>query len=201
MKKLIRKILKRKPQVAAHPFLQYVDCEGIMLNWFNVDCRFPVAGKKYVHIGKDSMVDATCIFESGTGEVVIKSNSFVGRSTFISRSRVEVGSHVFIAWGCYFYDHDSHSANYLDRRNDIAQQLADYKAGRNFIEHKNWSVVKTKPIVIGDDAWIGMNVIVLKGVTIGEGAIIAAGSVVTTNVEPWSLYAGNPAKKIKDLEK
>jgi acetyltransferase-like isoleucine patch superfamily enzyme len=47
--------------------------------------------------------------------------------------------------------------------------------------------------------WIGMNCIVLKGVSIGPGAIVAAGSVVIADVEPNSLYAGNPAKKIKTL--
>ncbi|WP_320110144.1 acyltransferase [Pseudomonas corrugata] len=53
-------------------------------------------------------------------------------------------------------------------------------------------------VVINDDVWIGANSIVLKGVNIGTGSIIAAGSVVTKDVEPYSIYAGTPAKKIKD---
>lgn len=53
------------------------------------------------------------------------------------------------------------------------------------------------PIIIEDDVWIGANAIILSGVTIGEGAIIGAGSVVTKNVEPYTIFAGNPAKKIK----
>lgn len=57
------------------------------------------------------------------------------------------------------------------------------------------------PIVIGDHVWIGMNVLVLKGVTIGDGAVVAAGSVVTKDVPPRSLVAGVPAKVIKtDVE-
>lgn len=55
----------------------------------------------------------------------------------------------------------------------------------------------TAPIVIQDYVWIGMNVIMLKGVTIGEGAIVAAGSVVNKDVPPHSLVAGVPAKVIK----
>lgn len=55
-----------------------------------------------------------------------------------------------------------------------------------------------KPIVIGDDVWIGMNVIILKGVKIGTGAIIAAGAVVTKEVPPYTLVAGVPAKVIKE---
>ncbi len=53
-------------------------------------------------------------------------------------------------------------------------------------------------IIIQDDVWIGANTIILKGVTIGEGSVIAAGSIVTKDVAPYSIYAGIPAKKIKD---
>lgn len=68
-------------------------------------------------------------------------------------------------------------------------------------ENKKWDVVKEAPIIIKDKAWIGMNVIVLKGVTIGEGAVIGAGSVVTRDVPDWTVVGGNPAKEIKSIEK
>lgn len=55
-----------------------------------------------------------------------------------------------------------------------------------------------KETIIGKDAWIGAYTIILAGVTIGDGSIIATGSVVTKNVEAYSIYGGNPAKKIKD---
>lgn len=53
-------------------------------------------------------------------------------------------------------------------------------------------------VVINDDVWIGSNTIILKGVSVGEGSIIAAGSVVIKDVEPYSINAGIPSKKIKD---
>ncbi|KAG3132975.1 hypothetical protein PI126_g19375 [Phytophthora idaei] len=59
---------------------------------------------------------------------------------------------------------------------------------------------RTKPITIEDDVWIGGSVVVLPGVTIGRGAVIGAGSVVTKNVPPMCMYAGNPAKFIKKIE-
>lgn len=57
---------------------------------------------------------------------------------------------------------------------------------------------KGAPVYIEDDVFIFSNVLVMPGVTIGEGAIVLAGSVVTKNVEPWTIVGGNPAKKIRD---
>lgn len=57
-----------------------------------------------------------------------------------------------------------------------------------------------KPIVIGDNAWIAGWSIILPGVTIGEGAVVAAGSVITKDVGPWDVVGGNPAKFIKKRE-
>jgi galactoside O-acetyltransferase len=116
------------------------------------------------------------------------------------RTKVEFGNNIFVAWGSYFYDHDSHSLDYKLRQDDISQQLTDIRNGEFFITHKNWDVVNTASIKICDNAWIGMNALILKGVTIGEGAIVGAGSVVTKDVEPWTIVAGNPAKFIKRVD-
>jgi len=61
----------------------------------------------------------------------------------------------------------------------------------------NWKGLDEK-IVIADDVWIGYGAIILSGVKIGQGSIIAAGSLVTRNVEPFSIYAGVPARKMAD---
>lgn len=57
-----------------------------------------------------------------------------------------------------------------------------------------------EPIYIGNDVWIGHRVILLPGVHIADGCVIGAGSVVTKNTEPYGVYAGNPAKRIKDRQ-
>ena len=64
----------------------------------------------------------------------------------------------------------------------------------------DWSKVESRPVVIEDDVWIGFKSSILKGVTIGRGAVVAAGSMVTKDIPPYTLVAGNPAVVIKHLE-
>ena len=71
--------------------------------------------------------------------------------------------------------------------------------GYHDIATKNFAF-KTKPITIGSCVWIATGAIVLPGVTIGDGAVVAAGAVVTKDVEPWTVVGGNPAKFIKKRE-
>lgn len=100
------------------------------------------------------------------------------------------------SWGCTVIDTDAHSLLSEQRTNDVV----DWKRGLD--EHKigcykDWSNVNHAPIIIKNKAWIGFNSIILKGVTIGEGAIVGAGSVVTKDVPDFAVVAGNPAKIIK----
>lgn len=156
--------------------------------------------REFISVGSDCILGGNFIFESSKGFIKIGNHTYIGNSTFISRSAIDIGNNVTIAWGCTIYDHDSHSLDHLERRKDISDELSDIRNGVSFIKNKNWDVVNSKPIKICDDAWIGMNCIVLKGVTIGEGAIVGAGSVVTKDVPAWTVVAGNPAKIIKKLK-
>ena len=128
----------------------------------------------YNQIGRGSLV---WILEGG--HVVIKGNSFTaGKSMIISKKSVEIGQNCSIAWGVTISDHDFHET---------------------FV--KGELQPETKPVKICDGVWIGMNATILKGVTIGESAIVAAGSVVTRSVPPRAMVAGIPAKVIKrDVE-
>ena len=147
------------------------------------------------------MLGCSIIFESDEGEVNIGDNTFInGGTSLISRNMIDIGNNVTIAWGCTLYDHNSHSLDFKERIKDIKRQNEDYRQGKSFIDSKDWSVVKSKPIIIKDHVWIGFDSVILAGVTIGEGAIIGARSVVRTNVEPWTVVAGNPAIVIKRLK-
>lgn len=156
--------------------------------------------KIFVHVGDDCILDCHILFETESGQVKIGDRVYIGNSKLICKTGIEFENDIFVAWGCYFYDHNSHSIDYKERQSDLKQQLKDYREGRFFIENKNWSVVNTKPIKICSNAWIGMNSIILKGVTIGEGAIVGAGSVVTKDVPAWTMVAGNPAQVVRKIE-
>lgn len=77
----------------------------------------------------------------------------------------------------------------------------DVKIITSWHEPENFNIVKAKSIVIEDNVWITMNVIVLPGVTIGKNSIVAAGSVLTKSVPQNSLVAGNPAKVIRHINR
>jgi acetyltransferase-like isoleucine patch superfamily enzyme len=172
---------------------------SIILPTFSVDFRNRNPQKKYVSIGDDCMIGANFVFESSEGEVAIGDRVYLGSGTIICRTRIEFGNDIFVGWNCCFYDHDSHSLDYRQRQLDMKRQLEDYRNGKNFILSKDWSVVNAKPIKIMDHAWIGMSCIILKGVTIGEGAVVGAGSIVSKDVPPWTIVAGNPASVIRQV--
>ena len=105
---------------------------------------------------------------------------FIGRDCeFNVRQGFEIGANGLIASGCRFIDHDH---GFADRSVPMGQQADGAEA----------------PIAIADDVWIGANVVVLKGVTIGRGAIIAAGSVLTRAVGEYEIWGGVPARKLRD---
>ncbi|GEO09905.1 acyltransferase [Segetibacter aerophilus] len=153
-----------------------------------------------VKIGEECVLGANIIFEEKDGIVEFGDRVYVGSSKIICKNKIVFENDILVAWGVTFYDHNSHSLDYRDRQKDIRQVFADFKSsGGNYLRNKNWTNVASSPIIIKSNAWIGMDALILKGVTIGEGAVVAARSVVTKDVLPFTVVAGNPAKVIKTL--
>lgn len=95
-----------------------------------------------------------------------------------------------MSYGCVIADSDNHSFRASARR----QNLRGFSTG-----HHCWSNPDSKQILVRRSAWIGAHSIIPKGVTMGEGAIIGAGSAVTRSVADWSVSAGNPARQVRLL--
>ena len=160
-----------------------VGLRGIVHNRYLKNAKFKV--------GQGSSVDSTIVFEKDGAHLAVGNNTYIGGATISCAQKISIGNNVQIAWGVVLIDHNSHSLDYRVRRNDLPDQIRGTK---------DWDQVSTKNIDIGDDVWIGLNSIVLKGVKIGNGAIIGAGSVVTRDVLAMTVVAGNPAIQIKTLE-
>lgn len=144
-----------------------------------------------IQIGSGSMVRCRVDFDGAGGTVQIGDRSYVGASHLVCHSRIGIGSDVLISWGVTVIDHDSHSLHWQQRAQDVSRWMQG---------KKDWTHVNTAPVEIADKAWIGYGATILKGVTIGEGAVVAACSVVTRSIPPYTLAAGNPARVLRSLQ-
>jgi galactoside O-acetyltransferase len=162
--------------------------KGARINWLKIRCR---PGDK-IAIGNRSIVDGKIITDRSPATVLIGDRTYIGRSLVVAAELIEIGSDVLISWDVTIVDHDSHNPQFELRKNDAS----DHWGG---IE-KNWRNVSIAPVRICNRAWIGFGATILKGNTIGEGAVVAAKSVVTKDVPPWTLVAGNPARPIRKLD-
>ena len=129
-------------------------------------------------LGRKSVVESYCCINNAVGDVTIGGYTRIGiHCTVIGP--VCIGDHVNLAQGITV---TALNHNYADSSRKIDEQG-----------------ISTKPVVIGDDVWIGANAVILSGVTIGRHVVVAAGAVVTKDIPDYSLVAGVPAKEIKKL--
>lgn len=140
----------------------------------------------FTHIRGDLL-----IFGHG-GMIEIGDYCYIGENTKIwSGLSIKIGSRVLISHNCNIFDNDTHPLDHAARHE---QFKAIISAG-----HPAIIDLKDEPVALGDDVLIGANSTILKGVSIGARSIIGAGSVVTANIPPDVVAAGNPAKVIKNL--
>ena len=129
------------------------------------------------------------------GKITIGNNTYIGPSSIIqSKESVVIKDNVIIANNVLIVDNNNHPV-------DPAMRLK-MSACEDFMNDELWSwkYAASKPIVIEENVWIGRDSRILKGVTVGKGSIVALGAVVTKDVPPYTVVAGNPAKVVKQLD-
>jgi acetyltransferase-like isoleucine patch superfamily enzyme len=172
-----------------------------LLGHFALRFLAPPLQRQYLRIGERGIINAAITFESTQGFVQIGDRCYIGHGTsIISRDRVSIGNDVTMAWDITIYDHNSHSLDWRQRAKVVDHFYRRWGAQGCFSD-VDWDGVAAAPIVIADKVWIGFGAVVLKGVTIGEGAVVASRSVVTRDVEPYSVVGGNPAVLLRRLDK
>lgn len=130
-------------------------------------------------LGRNSVVESFACINNAVGDIVIGDRSRVGiHNTIIGP--VTIGNDVILAQGVVV---TALNHQYADLSRPISQQP-----------------VETRPVVIGDEVWIGANAVVLPGVTIGRHAVVAAGAVVTRDVPEKCVVGGVPARIIKHIK-
>jgi UDP-3-O-[3-hydroxymyristoyl] glucosamine N-acyltransferase len=146
-----------------------------------VEGRLLVTGKiKVINEGKIILGDGVIIenesklFAFNGGTIKIGNHTYFRMSTITCTRSIELGNDVIVSAQALLIDHDGYG---LDGNPAIS-----------------------KSIKIGNHVWIGMRAMILKGVTIGDNSVVGAGAIVTKDVEPNIIVAGNPAKKIRDTK-
>jgi acetyltransferase-like isoleucine patch superfamily enzyme len=102
-----------------------------------------------------------------------------------------MGDRVLVAHSVNIFDNLTHPLKAAERHEQFKQILTE--------GHPRELSLGEQPVTIHNDAWIGAGAFVLRGVTLGQGAIVAAGAVVTKDVPPFSIVAGNPATLVREL--
>ncbi|MFD2529228.1 acyltransferase [Polaribacter marinaquae] len=135
------------------------------------------SGKMINPIGGDTCLRLICSID---GMLHIHENVGISNSTIVCWDKIIIHKNVLIGGGCKIWDTNFHSINSIDRLNGDMS-------------------IKTSPIEIMESVFIGANCTILKGVSIGENSVIAAGSVVTKDIPSNQIWGGNPAVFIKKI--
>ena len=164
-----------------------IDSSVCFRNYFS---ELPVGFK----VGHDVTLWRTSLAAEEKGYIEIGNYCYIANASLVCSERITIGNYVFIAGGVTIADSDFHPV-------DPAERLADTIALSPLGNRHHRPVIKTFPVIIEDDVWIGYNATILKGVHVGAGAIIQPGALVIENVGAGCVVSGNPAKKIQPYEK
>jgi acetyltransferase-like isoleucine patch superfamily enzyme len=147
-----------------------------------------------IALGRNTVVAGELLVYSDGGRIEIGDYCFIGVNSRIwSAANIRIGSRVLISHNVNIHDANAHSLSAVQRHEHFKAIFVDKRPAIG--------EVPASPLVIEDDVWIGFNATILRGVTVGQGAIIAAGAIVKKDVPPFTIVAGPLAAPIgKSLE-
>lgn len=146
--------------------------------------------KSCIKIGNKTVLSGHLVTFKHGGEITIGEWCLVGEGSRVwSAKKITIGDRVLIAHNVNIHDQNSHPLDSAERHKDQMHILE-----KGFQEDIN---LNEKEINIGDDVWVGYNATIMKGVTIGKGAIIGACTVITSDIPEYAVVVGNPARIIK----
>lgn len=149
--------------------------------------------EKRVRIGSNAVIRGIIRCE-GEGRCGIGADVYVGDGVIISSwINVEIGEGTLLAHGVQLFDNDTHPIDPAERR---AHYRSILKLGP-----RPELAIGAEPVRIGRDCWLGFGAAVMKGCTVGDEAVAAAGAMVVSDVPPRTIVAGNPAREVRSLDR
>ncbi len=203
--KLLKKLFTNNFTYNYNLFYSY-----ILTKIFYFNCRlirYPIfiRGKNKIYLGKNftcgrfNRIDAF----GENAEIKFGSNVQINDYNHIAAvSKISIGDDCLIASNVFISDHNhgifsDHTLAATVVNNKFRSVQRSVHLHTNPSDFYSQSDLSAKPIFIGNNVWLGESVIILPGIKIGDGSIVGAGSVVTKDLDSLSIYAGNPARKIK----
>ncbi len=182
---LIKKTYKQKR------FKKFAELSGNLSICAQSNCFADKRGN--IKIGKNCEIFGI-LYSMDNGKITIGDYTEIREHSFVgSVDNVKIGNYVIISNNVKIYDNNNHPTD-----PEIRKQMC---INGFYGDAWRWTHAERKPVIIEDNVWIGERTTILKGVKIGEGAIIGCNSVVTKDVSPYTIAAGNPAKEVKKIER
>lgn len=154
--------------------------------------RFHSTRADALAVGADSTLDGVHFASGRDGRVRIGRYCYFTNAVLLCEERLEFGDYVVVGWNATIADTDFHPLAPAER---IADAVACSPLGKG----RPRPPIERRPVVIGNDVWIGPNATILKGVTIGDGSVIEPGALVTRDVPPRARVLGNPAQVVGEV--
>jgi acetyltransferase-like isoleucine patch superfamily enzyme len=155
-----------------------------------------------VKIGRGASTYLGTMFDAGPrGRITLGDYALVHGARIICDAEIQIGDYALISWNVVLMDTYRFPMDRIERRRALERLPRFWPRHLDAdLWHDLKTVQKPRPVRIGRNVWIGFDACVLPGVTIGEGAVVGARSVVAADVPAYAVVAGNPARVIRRLD-